>query len=65
MDPSRWPLDTVYAQALALTSPTGGGRLVGIVRSRTKATEFVLFVAKEGNNVDSVWDDVVKGEMEY
>jgi len=30
---------------LALTSPTGGGRSVGIVRVRTKATEFVcLFV---------------------
>jgi hypothetical protein len=27
---------------LALTSPTGGGRSVGIVRSRTKATEFSL-----------------------
>jgi hypothetical protein len=26
---------------LALTSPTGGGRSVGIVRSRTKATEFM------------------------
>jgi len=25
---------------LVLTSPTGGGRSVGIVRSRTKATEF-------------------------
>jgi len=25
---------------LALTSPTGGGRSVGMVRSRTKATEF-------------------------
>jgi len=24
----------------ALTSPTGGGRSVGIFRSRTKATEF-------------------------
>ena len=29
-------------QKLALTSPTGGGRSVGIVRSRTKATEFSL-----------------------
>ena len=29
-----------YPQKLALTSPTGGGRSVGIVRSRTKATEF-------------------------
>ena len=28
---------------LALTSPTGGGRSVGIVRSRTKATEFLVF----------------------
>jgi hypothetical protein len=27
---------------LALTSPTAGGRSVGIVRSRTKATEFSL-----------------------
>jgi len=36
----------LYPQNLALTSPTGGGRSVGIVRVRTKATEFVsLFVA--------------------
>ena len=31
----------LYPQKLALTSPTGGGRSVGIVRSRNKATEFV------------------------
>ena len=30
----------LYPQKLALTWPTGGGRSVGIVRSRTKATEF-------------------------
>jgi hypothetical protein len=30
----------MYLQKLALTSPTGGGRSVGIVRSRTQATEF-------------------------
>ena len=30
----------LYPQKLALTSPTGGGRSVGIVRSQTKATEF-------------------------
>jgi len=30
----------LYPQKLALTSPTGGGRSVGIVRSRTKAMEF-------------------------
>ena len=29
----------LYPQKLALTSPTGGGRSVGIVRSRTKAME--------------------------
>ena len=34
----------LYPQKLALTSPTGGGRSVGIVRSRTKATEFVLAI---------------------
>jgi len=31
----------LYPQKLALTSPTGGGRSVGIVRVRTKATELV------------------------
>ena len=40
-DPLRWPRDTpLTRKKLALTSPTGGGRSVGIVRSRTKATEF-------------------------
>jgi hypothetical protein len=38
-DSSRGPLGTLYAQKLALTSPTSGGLSVGIVRSRTKATE--------------------------
>jgi hypothetical protein len=32
---------------LALTSPTSGGRSVGIVRSRTKATEFSLVFKKK------------------
>ena len=32
----------LYPQKLALTSPTGGGGSVGIVRVRTKATEFSL-----------------------
>ena len=34
----------LYPQKFALTSPTGGGRSVGIVRSRTKATEFTFKV---------------------
>jgi hypothetical protein len=38
----RWPRDTIYPQKLALTSPTNGGRLVGIVRLRTKPTEFYM-----------------------
>ena len=42
----------LYPQKLALTSPTGGGRSVGIVRSRTEATEFSLVLdlpRKTGN----------------
>jgi hypothetical protein len=39
-DPSRWSRGTLYPQKLALTSPTSGFRSVGIVRSRTQATEF-------------------------
>jgi hypothetical protein len=35
-DASRWPRGTFYPQKLALTSPTSGGRSVGIVRSRTR-----------------------------
>ena len=40
----------LYPQNLALTSPTGGGRSVGIVRSRTKATEFSSIWAKRKGN---------------
>jgi hypothetical protein len=42
-DPSRWPSGTPYPEKLALTSPTSGGRSVGIVRSRTQATEFLKY----------------------
>jgi hypothetical protein len=31
-------------QKLALTSPTSGGRLVGIVRSQTQAMELVSYI---------------------
>ena len=41
----------LYPQKLTLTSPTGGGRSVGIVRVRTKATEFSLvFILSEKLN---------------
>jgi hypothetical protein len=44
-DPPHWPCDTPLSpQKLALTSPTRGGRSVGVVRSRTKATEVVLYI---------------------
>ena len=36
----------LYPQKLALTSPTGGGRSVGIVRSRTKGTDFFYWLNK-------------------
>jgi hypothetical protein len=39
-DPLRRPRDTLYQLKLALTSPTGCGSSVGIVRLRTKTTEF-------------------------
>jgi hypothetical protein len=39
-DMPRWPRGTLSPQKLAITSPTNGGRPVGIVRSRTQATEF-------------------------
>ena len=60
----------LYLQKLALTSPTGGGRSVGIVRSRTKATEIgyynfaCCFVwvwslvadSKGGKEAEGVWE---------
>jgi hypothetical protein len=41
-DSLRWPRDTLYPLKLGLTSPTSGGRSVGIVRLRTKTTEFIF-----------------------
>jgi hypothetical protein len=41
-DPFRWPRDTLYPQKLALTSPTNGGRSVGIVRLWTKKSHGVF-----------------------
>jgi hypothetical protein len=42
-DQSRWSRGSLYPQKLALTLPTSGGHSVGVVRSRTQATEFSLF----------------------
>jgi hypothetical protein len=35
--PLRLPRDSLYPQKLAITSPTSGGRSVGIVRLRTES----------------------------
>jgi hypothetical protein len=43
-DPLCWPRDTLYPQKLALTSPTSGGRSVGIVRLRTKGQGVLLLL---------------------
>jgi hypothetical protein len=42
----RWPRNTLYHQKLALTSPRSGGRLIGIIRSRTQAMEFSLVLGQ-------------------
>jgi hypothetical protein len=47
----------LFLQKLALTSPTDGGRSVGIVRSRTQATEFF--------NQFILWQDGLEGGTEW
>ena len=47
----------LYPQKLALNSPTGGGRSVGIVRVRTKAMEFsfsLVYISKNVSNIFSI-----------
>jgi hypothetical protein len=46
-DSLRSPRDTLYLLMLALTSPTSGGRSVGIVRWRTEAPDFLFFLDDE------------------
>jgi hypothetical protein len=50
-DPSRWPRSTLYPHKLAITSPTSGGRSVGIVRSRTQTMEFSFSNTSSALNV--------------
>jgi hypothetical protein len=47
-EPSHSPRGTLYPQKLTLTSPTDGGRSFGIVRSRTRTTEFLGLYFKKG-----------------
>jgi hypothetical protein len=46
LDPRSWPRGTLFPQDLTLTLLTSGGRSVGIVHSRSQATEF-FFVETE------------------
>ena len=48
----------LYPQELALTSPTGGGRSIGIVRVRTKATEFSLVLVYRWSVVSAILNSV-------
>jgi hypothetical protein len=43
-DSLRLPRDTLYPLKLALASLTGGDRSIGIVRLRTKTTEFFFII---------------------
>jgi hypothetical protein len=53
----------IYGLKLVLTSPTSGGRSVGIVRWRTKAPEFVYFVFIYV--LSSTDNDQLQSEHEY
>jgi hypothetical protein len=47
----KWRLRSRKSRLTALTSPTSGGRSVGILRLRTKAMEFSFLVLVYGNHV--------------
>jgi hypothetical protein len=57
-DPLRCPRNTLYPQKVGTTSPTSGGRSVGIVRLRTKATE-IFFLIRRKIHISNVlfWTD--------
>jgi hypothetical protein len=55
----------LYPQKLALTSLTGGGLSVGIVRSRTKAMEFSLVLDFTYVPKDEVWPENQKHKQQY
>jgi hypothetical protein len=63
-DPSRRPRGTLYPQKFALTSPTSGGRSLGIVGSRTRPTEFSL-VNLQGTYFSEVLTSVCKRTLQH
>jgi hypothetical protein len=54
------PRGTLFPHKLAITSPTSGGRSVGIVRSRTQTMEFSLVFMMKCVSADNYFID---GEM--
>jgi hypothetical protein len=60
-DPSRLQRGTLYPEKLALISLTSGGRSVGIVRSRTESTDFVLL--REGLPFSSITTVLMRIEV--
>ena len=56
----------LYPQKLALNSPTGGGRSVGIVRVRTKATELsYIYIFRMKLRVQAVYSCELNSEQSY
>jgi hypothetical protein len=56
MDLSLWRRGTLYPQKWATTSPTSGGRSVGIVRSQTQTMEF-FFKTTKGKLLNELFID--------
>jgi hypothetical protein len=54
-DPSCRSRGTLYPQKLVLTSPTSAGRSIGIVRSRTQATEFSFSIPSAPASLGSLF----------
>jgi hypothetical protein len=50
---------TIYPQNSAVTSPTSGGCLVGVVLSRTQATELVSFNVPGEQSSVGAWDQQI------
>jgi hypothetical protein len=50
--PSHWLRDTVYPQKLALTSPTSGGRSVGVIFLHSKDMQSVLNCHNAAENTE-------------
>jgi hypothetical protein len=64
-DQSLWPRGTLYPQKLAITSPTSGGRSVGIVRPRSQTMEFLLKNITQGRGAQGHASSKSKSKSHY